>query len=38
VELWREQHPGAWEQMALDFNRPRDFGHFYAGQFSEIPE
>jgi hypothetical protein len=26
LELWREQHPGACEQMALDFDR-RDSGY-----------
>lgn len=37
LELWREQHPGAWEQLALDFNR-RDSGHLYLREWWEISD
>jgi len=36
LELWREQHPEASEQLALDFNR-WDSGHVYLRDCWEIP-
>ena len=33
LDLWREQHPGAWEQLALDFNRASDFEQVYLRQW-----
>ena len=36
LELWREQHPGASEQLALDFNR-RDSGLINVREWREIP-
>ena len=36
LDLWREQHPGGWEQLALDFDRC-DSGHVYLRERWEIP-
>jgi 5-methylcytosine-specific restriction endonuclease McrA len=36
LELWREQHPEASEQLALDFERACDRGHLYLRGWWEI--